>query len=253
MTGAALLVYSILTTVRDTLPAEMQEKYQLNIFLHHWSWQTWIAVFSVGNFLIVLHGAWLAIKKRDRDNANLKAQIETVEKAKPRIRLRSQNPIQIKKVWQKWGNQTFTDVPFLNMWFENDPPVSNQTAIANDVRAKISYFRCPGNEHILSIDGRWADSSQPPALNPLASWTPLLPVTFGISETHELDIAYRASQTGQAYAWNNDNYRHEGYLRQENLLGTGKFRVEVRLRGVSVDELFSFTFETAEDGFLIEE
>src|SRR5277367_4412401 len=63
--NALLAIYSIATTFRDAFPSEIQEKFQLNIFLHRWSLQTWITIFAVSNFLILYHGSWLAIRKRE--------------------------------------------------------------------------------------------------------------------------------------------------------------------------------------------
>src|SRR5208282_4118036 len=199
-----LLAYSIATMFRDAFSLETQQKYQLNLLLHHWSWQTWIAVFAVVNFLVVFRGAGLAITKRENEKKNLVGKLEEIEKAKPRIRLGDYpGGICIANISQTYGEWRSESVPFLSVHFVNDPIGPYPSAKANDVRATINYYRCSDGKHILSVDGRWSDSSQPSALNPLVSKTHLLPVTFGIGEAHSLDIAYRDVQTGQYFAWNN--------------------------------------------------
>ncbi len=255
--NAILLAYSIATACRDAFSPETQQKYQLNLLLHHWSWQTWIAIFAVGNFFIVLHGAKLAITKRENERDGLVAKLEGIESTKPRIRLKEPGAIYCEPVDHNLRDENANiifcqTVPFLKVRFINDPLSPSPSAIANDVRAKLSYYRCADNTCILAIDGRWAESTQPPALHPLASRSPLLGATFAIGEERSVDIAYRDKRTGQHFAWNNDNYNYSFFLCPKHLLEGDHFRVDIRLRGVLIDETFSFRFKTTNSGFEIE-
>jgi hypothetical protein len=80
-----LFLYGVATAIRDALPSEIQSKYQLNIFLHKWSVQTWIAIFCVMNLMIVLDGAIRALKKRDQDIFHLSAELEDVTSVSPEV------------------------------------------------------------------------------------------------------------------------------------------------------------------------
>jgi len=177
------------------------------------------------------------------------ARLEALEQARPKIKL---NAIHAKTVNQTWGTHIFTDIPFLAVEFINEPAGPYPSARANDVRASISYYRISESEPFLIIDGRWAESDQPSAVNPLASKSHLLAIAFGIGQKNNLDIAYRAPQTGEYFAWNNDNYAHKDFLYPEHLLQGDAFKIEVRLRGEWVDERFPFTFRATEHGFVID-
>ena len=126
--NAILLAYSIATTFRDAFSPEVQQKYQLNLLLHHWSWQTWIAIFAIGNFLVVLHGARLAINRRDNERDAMARELEEIKNTKPRIRLKEPDAIYCEPVDHNFkdqhGNVIFTQtVPFLKVRFINDPLV----------------------------------------------------------------------------------------------------------------------------------
>ena len=246
--NALLLLYSVATTVRDGFPPETQQKYQLNLLLHHWPIQTWIAFFALINFLVVLHGAKLAIKKREGERDGYALELKKINEAKPRIQLREPNACYIETVVLHVGGQPMLGVPFIRVRFVNNPIAPNPTAVAKDVRAHISYFS-PGNELLLRVDGRWTDSTQPS--DRLASMTHLLETKFGIGAEHDLDIACRDPESGMCFAWNNDNY-NIGHLRvQKHLLKGEEFRVEVYLRGELVDDKFYVNFRNSHDGLEI--
>jgi hypothetical protein len=206
------------------------------------------AVALVG-FLVACYRAWLSENELRLDSQQ---KLETIERAKPRIKLREPGAVFLENVSQNYGQAIFSSVPFLKIGFVNDPVGSYPSAKANDVRATIDFYRAVDDVHLLSIDGRWADSDQPSAISPLASKSHLLRTTFGIGEAHSLDIAYRDAQTGRYFAWNNDNYRYPYFRYDHHLLEGNEFRVAIRLQGDWVDERFSFTFSTCEAGFTLE-
>jgi len=192
-----------------------------------------------------------------RTSAEQAARLEEIERAKPTIKLKEPGAVYTEAValnfTTKQGHPVVSfNVPFLKVRFVNDPEQAHPAAKADGVRAKISYYRCSDNALVLSIDGRWAESDQPPLYNPAASKAHLLPTTFGHGEEHSLDVAYRDSETGQYFAWNNDNYNYPGFTYDRHRLDGDCFRVEVRLRGDFVDETFSFRFRISATGFDIE-
>ena len=177
-------------------------------------------------------------------------RIEEIERARPKIKLSGANAVHIlPNVLQTYGNVQIGPVPFLLARFVNQPEGPYPSAKANEVRATIRYYRDLDNAHLLTIEGRWSDSDQPSAIDPLRSKSHLLATSFGIGQWHDLDIAYRDAQTGRYFAWNNDNYQYPFFRCEEHVLIGSKFRVEVHLLGEWVDENFSFKFRATEDGF----
>lgn len=192
-------------------------------------------------------GAFIAWAKKNK-------RLEEIEKAKPRITLSGPDAIHIlPNVFQTYNNVQQGPVPFLLVRFVNEPQGPYPSAKANDVRATITYHRDSDNNYLFSMDGRWSDSDQPSAVNPLKSKSHLLATTFGIGQKHDLDIAYRDAQTRKYFAWNNDNYDHPFFRCDEHLLIGDRFRVDIRLLGEWVDERFSFKFRTTDTGFVLEE
>lgn len=183
------------------------------------------------------------------------AQLEEIERAKPKIKLKQPGAVYTEVVALNFsqGRSTLSvNVPWLKVRFVNDPAHPYPLAKANGVRAKIDYYRCSDNSRVLSIDGRWAETDQPPVYNPAASKAHLLATTFGHGEEHSLDIAYRDEYSRQYYAWNNDNYSYPGFRYDRHRLDGDCFRVEIRLRGDYLDETFSFVFRPSQTGFEIE-
>jgi hypothetical protein len=248
--NAILLVYGIATTFRDAFPQEVQDKYQLHLLLPHWPWQGWVAIFAVANFFVALRGAYLAVSKRE-------AKLREVEDAKPEIELKQPNAIHVVatnfSLKAEDNSIVWRTLPFLKVNFWNDPEDSNPSRIAKDVRAFIDYYRMPDDAPFLSIEGRWAQSDQPPLISPLASKAYLLPTDFGIGEMKTLDIAFCDASTGEYFAWNNDNYDYPDFRYLKHLLQGDRFQVTIRLRGEWIDRRLSFNFRAENNGFAIEQ
>jgi len=215
-----------------------------------WGWKAWGIGLAIITLIFVLE---YSLKK-------IKEVSEKIEGTKPEINLKNPGAIYIEPILQqftdKHGNilreQT---VPFLKVRFFNDPTDSNPSGIAKDVRAYIDYYRLKDDAHVLSIDGRWAESDQPPTYSPFASKAHLLGISFGIGEARSLDVAYCDPTSGKYYAWNNDNYAfiNQFYVNPKHLLEAEGLRVEVRLRGEWVDKRLIFTFKTENRGFNIDQ
>jgi hypothetical protein len=52
------------------------------VLLHHWSWRTWIVIFAVANFFVVLDGTRRGFRNRDKGIEGLQEQINAL-KSKP--------------------------------------------------------------------------------------------------------------------------------------------------------------------------
>ena len=215
---------------------------------------------GISGFLVFVAQYQTWDKERDKYEAEAR-KLEEIEKAKPNMRLKEPGGVYVEPVFQRFthkspdGKLIVRDqtVPYLKVRFINDPKEPYPSANASGVRAYIDFYRLPDNTHILSIDGRWAESDQPPAYSPLSSKAPLLAATFGIGESKSVDIAYR-DRGGKYYAWNNDNYNYvdQFYVYPHHLLEGERFRVNLRLRGNWIDLTHSFIFRTEGDSFAIE-
>ncbi|HTU36325.1 MAG TPA: hypothetical protein VMF66_21175 [Candidatus Acidoferrum sp.] len=190
-----------------------------------------------------------------RKNRDLGRQLSEINEAKPRIKPK-EPAVHCKMVFHafKDGNGVTVfgaEVPFLRIGFHNDPPKPFPSSIAKNVRAYVDFF--PKGEIVptLQIDGRWSESSQPPAYSEFESKASLLETSFGFGESRTVDIAYISGTDKKCYAWNNDNYAHfnEQYVTPEHLLSADNYEVRVRLRGEFVDETFKFTFNVKNEVF----
>lgn len=186
------------------------------------------------------------------------SRLMEIESAKPALKLNTPDPVYVEQVYQ-----CFTEasgevlheqvVPFLKIRFVNDPDLPYPSANADGVRAYVDYYRLSDNHHVLHLDGRWAESTQPSAFAPQVSKAPLLAATFGIGEAKSVDVAYYDARTAKYYAWNNDNYNYGYWTCPTHLLDGDRFRIDVRLRGDWIDKRFSFVFRTENKSFVIEE
>jgi hypothetical protein len=191
----------------------------------------------------------------ERNSANQK--LVDIETSKPRIKLKEPGAVHCKMVqhtfWDEGTKKVVFSgqVPFLCVALHNDPPSSFPNAVAKGVRAYVDFFPIGHSVASLKIDGRWAESDQPPEYSHFKSKATLLETSFGFGESRTVDIAHISGIDGQCYAWNNDNYNNfnEHYLTPKHLLTEKSYRVRVRLRGEFVDETFAFTFNVKPKGF----
>ncbi len=131
--------------------------------------------------------------------------MDKIQHSRPALKLREPGAIYTETVPQSSGGVLIGVVPFLKVNIINEPENPFPPSVARDIRASISFYDVQSNHHLLTIDGRWADSDQPSNFNPLASKVHLLATDFGIGQWHPFDIAY-IHGSGHCYAWNNDNY-----------------------------------------------
>jgi hypothetical protein len=223
----------------------------------------YVAIFAIYIVAQCIKTAWVLDDDRIEEITTVeearragRQKLEEIEKTTPKIKLKQPGAIYTEPVSlnvKDVANGTVYSwtVPFLKVRFINEPIGPYPSAKANDVRATINYYRVADGVQLLSIDGRWAESTQPSAIPAATSKTHLLPTTFGIGEAHSLDIAYRDSQTGEYFAWNNDNYNYPLLRNPHHLLKGNLFRADIRLRGDWIDKTFAFTFKTTDTGFEI--
>jgi hypothetical protein len=195
-----------------------------------------------------------------RENKNLAHRLREIDDARPRIRLKEPGAVHCKMVQHTFvGKDEFGkdrvifsgQVPFICVAFRNDPSNAFPKSVARGVRAYVEFFPIGHSVACFRMDGRWAESDQPPEYSQFKSKATLLETSFGFGESRTVDIAHISGIDGQCYAWNNDNYSNfdEHYLTQTHLLTEKSYRVQVRLWGEFVDETFVFTLNIKPNGF----
>ncbi len=210
----------------------------------------WKVVILLGvNIFLLVEGAARTIRKRERQRDEYRLKLDQIEKAQPHIVLREPDATYIEPVTiQAIGNIVNT-VSFMTLKFVNKPQRPFPNSVARDVRVKLRFFEpVPGGRLLLAIDGRWADSDQPSIRDWRQSRTDLLRMEFGIEEEHSLDVAFRDDQTGEFYAFNNDNCHYPLMKKPEHLLVGQHFLVRISLLGPWVDETFEFQFASDSRG-----
>jgi hypothetical protein len=171
----------------------------------------------------------------------------SINASAPRITWRDPGAIHVESVRFEARPQHLRDITawvsyFMKVRFVNDPPTSSPSAVARDVIAKISFFR--DDQCLRIVDGRWSESHQPNDLiQAHQSIVHLLRMDFGIGDERSLDIACKRREAEYAFIFNNDSYLFQPSLeRPDFALAPGDYRVSVRLRGPSVDEVFGWRF-----------
>lgn len=207
-----------------------------------WHWKVIITL--VVNVVLFVEVAFRAVRKRERQRDEYRLKLQQIDQARPHIVLRQPDAEYVEPVHiQAIGNITNV-VSFIKVRFVNRPaglPFPN--SVAHDVRAKVRFLEpAAGGRLLLAIEGRWADSDQPGLRDWRQHRNDLLKMEFGIEEEHSLDIAFRDDQTGEFYAFNNDNYTYPQMKKPEHLLAGQYFLVRISLLGPWVDETFEFRF-----------
>jgi hypothetical protein len=126
------------------------------------------ATLAVIAALVTCYRIWGAEHDRAKQ---AESQLQEIAGGKPKLKLRA---VYSERVYQHFrdaaGNILHQqEVPFLKVRFVNDPEKPYPSANATGVRAYVEYYRLPDQAHVLSLDGRWAESDQPPAYSPFSS------------------------------------------------------------------------------------
>jgi len=210
----------------------------------------WKIIILLGaNVLLVVEGAAGAIRKREMQRDEYRLKLERIEKAKPHIVLCEPEAAYIEAVTIQAIGNVINSVSFIKVRFLNKPREPFPNSVARDVRVKLRFFEpVPDGRLLLAIDGRWADSDQPSIRDWRQSRPDLLKMAFGIEEEHSLDIAFRDDQTGEFYAFNNENCHYPLMKKPEHLLVGQQFMVRTSLLGPWVDETFEFQFANDSHG-----
>jgi len=218
-------------------------------FLSDLPWHWKVIILLGANTFLVVEGAAGVIRQREKQRDEYRLKLQQVEEAKPRIILREPDVAYIEPVTiQAIGNLT-NNVSFIRARFLNKPQGPYPNSVARNVRVKLRFFEpLPGGRLLLAIDGRWADSDQHTIRDWRQSRTDLLRIEFGIEEEHTLDVAFRDDQTGEFYAFNNENCHYPLMKKPEHLLVGQHFMVRISLLGPWVDETFEFQFSNDSAG-----
>jgi hypothetical protein len=218
-------------------------------------WSAWLTgIAAVLLMLRAQYDAWIENTVRAE---TFEARLKKIDEAKPALKLNLPNAVYVEEVYQRFtdgkGNVLHEQTAsFLKVRFINDPIQPYPSANSSGVRAYIDYHRLADNQHVLRIDGRWAESDQPSAYKAEVSKAPLLAAPFGIGEAKSVDVAYYDARTKQYYAWNNDNYNYDYWTCPSHLLKGNRFRIDIRLRGDWIDQEHSFIVRLEKRTFTIE-
>lgn len=207
-----------------------------------WQWKLLITLLV--NIFLLVEVSFRVVQKRERQRDEYRAKLQLIEQARPRVVLREPNAGVVEQVQIQATGNTTNVVSFLKARFVNQPsglPFPN--AVAHDVRAKLRFLEpTSGGKLLLAIEGRWAHLDEPLIRDWRQYRNDFLKIEFGIEEEHSLDIAFRDDQTGEFYAFNNDNYNYPQMKKPEHLLAGQQFLVRISLLGPWVDETFEFLF-----------
>lgn len=123
--------------------------------------------------------------------------------------------------------------------FKNDPAYGVAGSAAKDVAAEIVYYDADGAT-LCDVTGRWGNTDQPAARNPLLSLDDLATVNLGPSLRAELNVAFMYDGADCAYAFSNEACRAPGWMLPGLRIPNESFYARVRLRSENVDECFWF-------------
>jgi len=218
-------------------------------FLNELQWYWKIIILLGANIFLLVEGAARAIRKGERQRVEYRLKLKQIEEAKPHIVLREPDAAYIAPVNIQAIGNVMNAVSFMTVRFVNQPQGPFPNSVARDVRVKLRFFEpVPGGRLLLAIDGRWGDSDQPSIRDWRQSRTDLLRMGFGIEEERSLDVAFRDDQTGEFYAFNNENCHYPLMKKPEHLLVGQRFMVRISLLGPWVDETFEFQFANDSGG-----
>jgi hypothetical protein len=212
-----------------------------------WYWKV-IILLGINIFLLV-EGAARAIRKRERQRDEYSLKLHDIEAAKPHIVLRDPEAAYIEPVEIQSIGNVMNIVSFMTVRFVNKPFGPFPNSVARDVRVKLRFFEpLPDGRLLLAVDGRWADGKQPSIRDWRQSRPDLFRAEFGIEQEHTLDVAFRDDQTGEFYAFTNENCHYPLMKKPEHLLVGQHFMVRISLLGPWVDETFEFQFANDSGG-----
>ena len=218
-------------------------------FLNDLPWYWKIIILLGANIFLVVEGAARAIHKGERQRNEYRIKLKQIEEAKPHIVLLEPDAAYIAPVNVQAVGNVMNTVSFMTVRFVNQPQGPFPNSVARDVRVKLRFFEpVPAGRLLLAIDGRWADGDQPSIRDWRQSRADLLRMEFGIEERHSLDVAFRDDQTGEFYAFNNENFHYPLMKKPEHLLVGQHFKVRISLLGPWVNETFEFQFANDSGG-----
>jgi len=205
-----------------------------------------VGAWFILGMLCLLIASYMAWRDEHKTVIELTNRLAEIENAKPILKW-ADNPFRTDDVRLSMPPTLDHVSPFLAARFQNYPRVGKENNEAFNVSAKITFYEQGSDKEMLTITGRWVESTQPSRLDPYGDHTDLPKTTFGVGEERTLDIAYLDPVANCCSAWNNDNYKYPGYSYSGHHLKGRAFRVRVRLLGPSVDSVFWFKFHLEEE------
>ncbi len=237
----ALLLWGDLVS---TWIPETQEYFRYLAPLTDLPWHWKVIITLAVNVVLFLEVAFRAVRKRELQRDEYRSKLQEIDQARPHIVLREPTAQYVEPVRIQAIGDVTNFVSFMRVRFVNRPaglPFPN--SVAHDVRAKVRFLEpTPEGRLLLTIEGKWSDSAQPSIRDFRQHRNDLTKMDFAIEEEHSLDIAFRDDQTGEFYAFNNDNYTYPLMKKPEHLLAGQRFLVRISLLGPWVDQTYEFLF-----------
>jgi hypothetical protein len=126
--------------------------------------------------------------------------------------------------------------------FKNTSKATLPHAMASGVSAELTFFRTDGSKAFAVRNGRWTESAARFHPEPRAD---VGLMDFPPGASHSLDVAFWAFDDGKCFAVDSDAAIYRDFRNpQRELLGPD-FRVDISLRGVGVDQQYSFRLDRA--------
>lgn len=128
----------------------------------------------------------------------------------------------------------YEDAFFVYATFTNESPGSEETAVAKQVVAHISYHDKKGQQIWTSDVGEWWPGLEPPLLTQVPQ-KEIESTEFGIGVSHRLSIAFKAKD-GRAFGFCCHSHSCRGWRFKKLRLPETEYTVKVTLQGVNVPQ-----------------
>lgn len=210
--------------------------------------RVYLGFFGLYSAVHLVRVPWVLDRERSRVIATVEAEKtkllnekRTFDESQPKIVLREPNARHIQRVALSDGRSVIHDVLFVKVRFVNRPAKHTESSVAHQVGAKVKFFDEDGRL-ILEMDGRWDDKDQPSERPFTQTKRDLLLAEFNFEEEHNLDIGFWDSAAKEFVAFNNDNYNYQTMKKPEHILQGNRFKAEIRLVGVHIDNTYTVEF-----------
>jgi hypothetical protein len=190
------------------------------------------AIVVVAFIIIVYIGQYIVFRR-------IRLQLASFEQAKPLIKFAKVRQAQMYHASPVIDGRRPT-YEIIQIWFINNPKIPLDESIAKDVTAKGTVIK-PDSHELFEYHGQWAKSNAPDnvGFDDILDTVNILP---GHIEA-KLIVALKYPSDSKCYAFTRENLRSTPDGRTSRYeIAEGDYIIRVHLRGIGVDEIFSFDF-----------